>query len=99
MLSDSLRNVNKQIEKTIAAIRDKCIASDEVVVADYLKRYEASLALIGTGSKQKLEVSLRGLLNCTRGYLETTSHYDQEFLGEMCETERLIKQLLKDKLL
>ncbi|AWM91597.1 hypothetical protein DJ564_12565 [Pseudomonas sp. 31-12] len=99
MLSDSLRNVNQQIEKTIAAIRDKCIASDEVVVADYLKQYEASLALIGTGSKQKLEASLKGLLNCTRGYLETISHYDQEFLGEMCETERLIKQLLKDKLL
>mgnify|MGYP003528188387 CR=1 FL=1 len=99
MLSDSLRDVNQQIEKTIAAIRDKCIASDEVVVADYLKRYEASLALFGTASVQKLEVSLKGLLNCTRGYLETTSHYDQEFLCEMCETERLIKQLLEEKLL
>lgn len=99
MLSDSLRNVNQQIEKTIAALRDKCIASDEIVVADYLKRYEASLALISTGSTQKLEVSLKGLLNCTRGYLETSSLHDQEFLAEMCKTERLIKQLLKDKLL
>lgn len=45
MLSDRLRDVNQQIEKTIAAIRDKYIASDEVVVADYLKRYEASLWL------------------------------------------------------
>lgn len=99
MISDSLRSVTQQIEKTIAALRDKCIASDEVVVADYLKRYEASLALIGSGSKQNLEASLMGLLNCTRGYLETTSHYDQAFLAEMYETERLIKQLLKDKLL
>ncbi|PHN21299.1 hypothetical protein [Pseudomonas sp. ICMP 561] len=99
MISDSLRSVNQQIEKTIAALRDKCSASDEVVVADYLKRYEASLALIGTGSKQNLEASLKGLLNCTRGYLETTSHHDQEFLAEMYETERLIKQLLKDELL
>lgn len=96
MLSDSLLNVKQQIEKTIAAIRDKCIESDEVVVADYLKRYEASLSLIGTGSKQKLEMGLKGILNCTRGYLETTSHHDQEFLVEMFETERLIKQLLWD---
>lgn len=99
MIPESLRSVSQQIEKTIAALRDKCIASDEVVVADYLKRYKASLALIGTGSKQSLEASLKGLLNCTRGYLETTSHYDQAFLAEMHETERLIKQLLKEKLL
>jgi len=91
--------VNQQIEKTIAALRDKCSASDEVVVADYLKRYEASLALVGTGSKQELALSLKGLLNCTRGYLETSSRHDQVFLAEMYETERLIKQLLNDKLL
>ncbi|MBC3951764.1 hypothetical protein [Pseudomonas folii] len=97
MLSDSLRNVKQQIEKTIAIIRDKCLVSDEVAVADYLKRYEASLALIDTDSKQKLVVSLKGLLNCTRGYLETTSHHDQQFLAEMYETEQLIKQLLKDE--
>ncbi|MCD5970141.1 hypothetical protein [Pseudomonas quasicaspiana] len=99
MISDSLLSVNQQIEKTLAALRDKCSSSDEAVVADYLKRYEASLALVGTGSKQELALSLKGLLNCTRGYLETTSHHDQEFLAEMYETERLIKQLLKDELL
>jgi hypothetical protein len=44
-----------------------------------------------------LQASLKRLLNCTRGYLETSSHYDQKFLGEICATERLIEELLKDK--
>lgn len=92
-----LLGLNQQIEKATAAMQDKLVASDEVVVADFMRRYELTLALFGTGSEQKLEASLKGLLNCTRGYLETSSHYDQKFLGEMCATERLIEELLKDK--
>lgn len=97
MLNDKLLDLNQQIEKATAAMQDKLVASDEVVVADFMRRYELTLALFGTGSEQKLEASLKGLLNCTRGYLETSSHYDQKFLDEMCATERLIEELLKDK--
>jgi len=97
VLNERLLGLNQQIEKATAAMRDKLVASDEVVVADFMRRYELTLALFGAGSEQKLEASLKGLLNCTRGYLETSSHYDQEFLGEMCATERLIEELLKDK--
>jgi hypothetical protein len=97
VLNDKLLDLNQQIEKATAAMQDKLVASDEVVVADFMRRYELTLALFGTGSEQKLEASLKGLLNCTRGYLETSSHYDQKFLDEMCATERLIEELLKDK--
>lgn len=97
MLNERLLGLNQQIEKATAAMRDKLVASDEVVVADFMRRYELTLVLFGAGSEQKLKASLKGLLNCTRGYLETSSHYDQEFLGEMCTTERLIEELLKDK--
>ncbi len=57
-------------------------------------RYKLTLALFGTGSEQELEASLKGLLDCTRRYLEISSYYDQPFLDEMCATERLIEELL-----
>jgi len=38
VLSDRLLGLNQQIEKATAAMRDKLVASDEVAVADFMRR-------------------------------------------------------------
>jgi len=78
-------------------MRDKVVAPDEVVVAISYGGTNCTLALSGPGSEQRLEASLKGLLNCTRGYLETSRHYGQKLLDELCVTERLIEEMLKHK--
>lgn len=97
MPNDRLSGLNQQIETAATAMREKLLVSDEVVVANFMRRYQLTLALFGTGSEQQLEASLKGLLNCTRGYLETSSHYDQKFLDEMCATERLIEEWMNEQ--
>lgn len=84
--------LSQQIEKTIRAIEKKLTDSPEPVVNDYLYRYQAAKALIDAGTAESVTIDdFHKLKHCARGYLETASDWDQEFLREMGETERLLR--------
>jgi len=85
-----------QIEKTIEILQLALQVSSEQAVAEYLGKYKHALALISAGgvNSEALIKALRALLGCARGYMETSSNYDQKFLDEMGLTEKLVKDLL-----
>ncbi|KZM40410.1 hypothetical protein OA92_07215 [Marinomonas sp. SBI22] len=76
-----------QLKVTIEAIEEKLAESPEKVVSEYLVKYESALH---EPDNQKL---LNKLLNCVRGYMETSSCYDQNFLNEMGKSEQLIRAI------
>jgi len=83
-----------QFEITIKSIESKLIESPEPIVFKYLDNYKKSLdALKKLDNISDCQSSLDKLLNCVRGYMETSSVYSQDFLEEMGRSERLIKQL------
>jgi hypothetical protein len=82
----------EQIEKTLRLLETKYQQSNEQVVADYIHDYQGALASLRPESED-IFPDLDVLLNRARGYLETSSHWDQDFLHEMGNTERLIREL------
>jgi hypothetical protein len=85
-----------QLEITIKALKDKRELAPEPIVLEYIKKYENAFNCIkrATEYTEAERHKLIGkLLNCARGYMETSSNYNQAFLNEMGKTENLIKNL------
>lgn len=89
--SDKTKLIN-QLKKTIRLLEEKqtATASNEAVISEYIEKYKVAISHINSSEDTK---SLRKLLKCARGYLETSSDYEQDFLYAMGETEQLIKTL------
>lgn len=87
-------DIKRQLQITIKSLREKYSVDKEGTVIDYIKRYSDCLANFDAIlSIDDLKQYLKPLLNCARGYMETSSQYGQSFLYEMGKTEKLIKQL------
>ena len=83
-----------QLEKTIKVLESKCQSSSESVVDGYLDKYKDVLKVIESGaSKEDVRKRAKKLLHCARGYMETSSDYQQDFLDEMGKTEKIVNQL------
>lgn len=83
-----------QLEKTIKALELKCQSSSEPVVDSYLDKYKDVLKTIEFGaSKEDVRKRAKKLLNCARGYMETSTDYQQDFLNAMGRAEKIVKQL------
>lgn len=91
-MSDRMTALKGQVEISIGAMELQLQSSGEVAVARYIEKYQKALKAFDSGSPEYLEKCLRALLNCARGYMESSSNYDQAFLREMWETESLIKE-------
>lgn len=87
--SDKTKLIN-QLKKTIRLLEEKQAASNEAVISEFIEKYKVAISHINSSEDTK---PLRKLLNCARGYLETSSDYEQDFLYAMGETEQLIKTL------
>lgn len=87
--SDKNKLIN-QLSQTIQLLEEKQAASNEAIISDYIRIYKQAISQVNSADNSK---ALRKLLNCARGYLETSSDYDQKFLHAMGETEQLIKSL------
>ncbi|MHC5206920.1 hypothetical protein [Pseudomonas chlororaphis] len=94
MFNERADDLKIQIEIALAAIQAQLKSSGEVVVAEYLKRYQDALVSLESGSQDEMVKRLRAILGCSRGYMESSSNYDQDFLQEMWKTEVIIKQEL-----
>jgi len=62
-------------------------------VAEYLARYQAALNAVDSGSSVEISRCLGALKGCSRGYMESSSNYEQAFLGEMWRTEEMLRML------
>jgi len=93
MDKDEVSLLTEQLERSIEEIDKKYQVSGEDVLSDYLKKYQAALDALRSGSYDANK-RLKKLKNCARGYLETSSNYDQEFLREMGETEKMVKNIV-----
>jgi hypothetical protein len=83
-----------QFEITIKSLEMKLVESPEPVVFKYLDNYKVALdTLKKSDSISGNHRQLDKLLDCARGYMETSSVYSQDFLEQMGKSERLIKQL------
>ncbi|QQZ43559.1 hypothetical protein IF690_08460 [Pseudomonas sp. SK3(2021)] len=94
MFNERADDLKIQIEIALVAIQAQLKSSGEVVIAEYLKKYQDALVLLESGSQDEVVKKLRAILGCSRGYMESSSNYDQDFLQEMWRTEVLIKQKL-----
>jgi hypothetical protein len=93
----SMYELKVQLQKSIHIMETKLQSTPEVMIEEYLSKYNRTLKLIESGaSKNDVLILSRGLLNCARGYMETSSHYQQEFLNEMIKTEKIITKLNMD---
>ncbi len=90
-------NIQRQVESTIKLLKAKNKSSNEEIVAEYIEFYEGALNSINRripgSDDEDLKRALFKLLNCARGYMETSSDYSQSFLEEMNKTEKLIKSI------
>lgn len=78
------------------SLEEKYASSNESIIYDYIKLYEDAISsLKGNWTVKSIKI-LKGLKGCARGYLETSSDYNQIFLREMSLSEKLIKELLDE---
>ncbi|KEQ16472.1 hypothetical protein [Endozoicomonas numazuensis] len=90
----NITDLRVQLEKTIKALESKQKASGERIFGQYLESYRDTLLAIDSGAPQSEVNRLANkLLNCARGYMETSSNYQQGFLNEMGKTEKIVKNL------
>ncbi|MCP4321833.1 MAG: hypothetical protein GY787_08295 [Alteromonadales bacterium] len=87
----------KQITKTIEKLELKESSSNEKIIPEYIERYKKALLSLNSDVANSLsdisKKNLNSLLDCARGYMETSSNYSQEFLVEMSKTEKIIKNI------
>ena len=90
----SVDDLETQINSTIEAleIKDRAASGAEPEIKEFLEKYRNVLSRIESGHGE-IESDTKRLLNLARGYLESYSDYDQKFLNEMAETEKMIKAL------
>jgi hypothetical protein len=87
-----VNQLRAQIEKTIQALEAKQDSSAEPIIDQYIERYRDARQLIDSTSAESITINaFRKLRNCARGYLETSSVWNQDFLREMSSTEKLLK--------
>ncbi len=87
-------DLKSQLEITIKALESKIQTSSEPIINRYLDKYQQVLKIIESGaSNESVRKLAMKLLNCARGYMETSSDYQQNFLIEMSKTEKLVKEL------
>ncbi len=92
--NEDIQKLKKQIEKTIPLLEEKIEKSGEQAVEDYLERYRYALdLLIDKNYIFNIEDFRKKLLDWARGYLESSSHWDQQFLNEMYQTEKIIRKI------
>jgi len=86
--------LKKQIKKTLLALETKYQESHESIIREYIDKYSSVLSNLerDQSASNVLFVS-KSLLNCTRGYMEVSSNYQQTFLIEMSKIEKMIKDL------
>ncbi|WP_434002678.1 hypothetical protein [Endozoicomonas sp.] len=90
----NIKVLKAQLETTIKALELKLQRSNEPTLKQYLERYKNTLKAIESGSSEvEINKHARKLLNCARGYMETSTNYQQNFLTEMGKTEKVVKQL------
>jgi len=83
-----------QIKKTIAVLEEKYNISSESIILDYLADYRKVLTGLDKPLYMEEALTLSSvLLDKTRGYMEASSNYNQQFLNEMAKTEKIIKNL------
>jgi len=91
------KELENQLEITIQKLEEKYSESGEQIIDDYLNSYKSALSSLksetGSQMSQITLRKLRQLLSCARGYMEVSSDYMQEFLGEMGKSEKLIKAI------
>jgi hypothetical protein len=78
--------ISKQIKDTLKELHLKKL-DGEPIIDQYIDAYENA----DTDSSDK---NLKRLLNKSRGYMETSSNWNQKFLNEMSKTEKLIKSYI-----
>lgn len=78
-----IKSIKEQIVKTLNLLKVKS-TDNEKIINKYIVKYETAY---NTMEKE----DLRALLTLSRGYLETSSNWNQPFLQEMSNTEKLIK--------
>lgn len=89
----SIFDFELQLKIAIKALELKCNLSNEPIVSEYLDKYKSVLQNIHSGCPDEdIKKNAKKLLNCTRGYLETSGNYQQDFLNEMAKTEKQIKR-------
>ncbi|SHO58963.1 hypothetical protein [Vibrio quintilis] len=89
-----INDLKNRIESTLNALEQKQRSSQEAIVDNFIVKYMVVQSAIQSGKpKEEILKEARILLGSARGYLETSSNYEQEFLKEMSKTEKLIKQL------
>lgn len=86
-----------QLERTIQSLKEKTIDPPEPMVCEYLDHYRAAFTILNRSTDFSLiHPYLCQLLNGARGYMETSSDYQQRFLQDMAETEKLIRACQKE---
>lgn len=92
MISEkTISDLSSQINQTIDSLEKKSQASSEDYIILILKKYKLVKTELDL-KKDKIDLGvLKKLLNGARGYMETSSDYNQDFLNEMGRTEKLIK--------
>lgn len=89
-----ISDLENQIESTLDTLELKQKTAQEEIVNSFIDKYKNVQAIIQAGnSKDEIVKKAKALLGAARGYLETSSDYQQDFLNEMSKTEKLIKQL------
>lgn len=87
--------LREQLKISIDVIKVKIAASDEKVIPVYLDKYNSALVAFDSGCESDIIRRFNSIANCARGYMETSSHYQQEFLHEMGKTQVMVRKYLK----
>ncbi|MCY8155461.1 hypothetical protein MOC55_13405 [Bacillus spizizenii] len=86
----------KQINLTITAIKTNNQKNPTPMVKNILKRYEEAKEFIQHSTKEQFEEDLSKVKNkldtLTRAYLESANDYMNPMLREMYKTEKLLKE-------
>ena len=95
MDNESIEKLRNQIGITIESLEDTLQRDPKEIIAKILTRYRRALSALTTDGHDSIDVDcLASLLSCSRGYLEVSSNWDQQFLQDMSETERLISSAI-----
>tara|TARA_B110000238_G_C16106923_1_gene430865 strand:- start:89 stop:382 length:294 start_codon:yes stop_codon:yes gene_type:complete len=93
MNKNEISELRLQLQLSIVAIQEKIKISEEKIIPTYLDKYNKALIALDSGNENEIMRCLNLIENCFRGYMETSSIYEQEFLKEMSKMETLINNL------
>jgi len=91
---DLLNSLKDNIMKTIPLLEKALSNSNDQDIVDFLKKYENSLHKLNTIDHKILSArDFKTIRHCTRIYIESNSRWDQPFLHQMGEVEKILKAL------